>query len=382
MDFPLLPGSTIGILGGGQLGRMLTACAHRSGYRTISWIGHPDSGPAAQADQVIEEPFDDPDALQRFLEEADVATVEFENIPLSLLQQIEQALPLFPNARAIEISQHREREKSFLRESGIPCADFWVIDSLEALEDALQELPERGGILKTAEFGYDGKGQLRVAGDENATDLWEQFAGQRAVLEEFVGLETEVSVLVARAQDGTIEVYDPAENLHRNHILDVSIVPARIDESYLEQSRDIAVKVAESLDYVGILAVEFFITQRGRVLVNEMAPRPHNSGHHTIEACASSQFEQQLRAITGLPLGSPRLLSPAVMMNLLGDVWPETGQPAWPELLSTPGTTLHLYGKQEARVGRKMGHATTLLAAADEADSVIALQRSTLGIEV
>ncbi len=370
MNSPLLPGSTIGILGGGQLGRMLTACAHRSGYRTISWIGHPDAGPAAQADQVIEEPFDDPEALKRFLREADVATVEFENIPLLLLQKIEKELPLFPNSRSIEISQHREREKKFLLESNIPCAEFWVIDSVQALANALRELPDRGGILKTAEFGYDGKGQLRVSGDEDAQSVWERFGGQRAVLEEFVGLETEVSVLVARSQDGTIEVYDPAENIHRNHILDVSIAPAR------------AVKVAESLDYVGLLAVEFFITQRGRVLVNEMAPRPHNSGHHTIEACATSQFEQQLRAITGLPLGSPRLLTPVVMMNLLGDVWPESGQPDWPQLLTTEGTTLHLYGKQEAREGRKMGHLTTLLSALDKAESVIASHRSTLGIDV
>ncbi len=365
---PLLPGATIGILGGGQLGRMLTIVAKRMGYHVVSWVGGPDTGPAGLADLVIEDAFDSAEGLARFLAEADVATVEFENIPKPLLETIAATMPLHPGAEAITIGQHREREKAFLSVNAIPCANYAVVDSAETLKTALTGLPDRGGILKTAEFGYDGKGQLPVTRDGDADKIWAEFDAPRAVLEEKIDLAAELSVLVVRGQSGETVTYDPAENIHRDHILDVSIVPARLDQAVLKEAEAIALRVAEALNYVGILAVEFFVSGDGRLLVNEMAPRPHNSGHHTIDACETSQFEQQLRAVCGLPLGSPTLMRPVVMLNLLGDVWVEnTGSPNWTAILALPGTTLHLYGKAEARRGRKMGHLNVTAETVEEA---------------
>jgi len=353
------PGSTIGVLGGGQLGRMLTIAARRMGYRVVSWIGAPDSGPAGLADSIIEEPFDCGDGLATFLDRAEVATVEFENIPKSLLERIVEKVPLMPDASAVGICQHREREKRFLLENGFPCAAFTVVDSAAQLSAALVKLPDNGGILKTAEFGYDGKGQVSVNRGSDAAEIWASFEAPRAVLEEKIVLAAELSVLVVRDQAGHTAVYDPVENIHRDHILDVSIVPARLEPAILDEAGKIALGIAEALDYRGILAVEFFVSGDGRLLVNEMAPRPHNSGHHTIDACETSQFEQQLRVLCGLPIGSTRLHSPAVMLNLLGDVWVDNdGKPDWPAVLGLPGAALHLYGKHEARRGRKMGHVT------------------------
>tara|TARA_R110000850_G_scaffold5389_7_gene22451 strand:- start:970 stop:2124 length:1155 start_codon:yes stop_codon:yes gene_type:complete len=381
MSQPLLPGSTIGVLGGGQLGRMLTMAARRMGYRVISWIGGPDSGPAGMADSVIEEPFDSEAGLARFLEGADVATVEFENIPRALLEKVADKIPLMPGVLAITTCQHREREKLFLSDNGFPCAAYYVVDSAEGLAEALAQLPDNGGILKTAEFGYDGKGQLPVTRDSNAEEVWANFDAPRAVLEEKINLAAELSVLVVRDQQGRTVCYDPAENIHRDHILDVTIVPARIEESVMEQARKVSLGIAEALEYVGIMAVEFFVSGDGRLIVNEMAPRPHNSGHHTIDACEASQFEQQLRAICGLPVGSTRLHSPTVMLNILGDIWGENGEsPDWPSVLELPGAALHLYGKHQARAGRKMGHVTftreTLegaLAAQDDARAILGI---------
>ncbi len=359
MRAPLSPGSTVGVLGGGQLGRMLTLVARRMGYRVVSWIGAPDSGTAGMADHVIEEPFDSPTGLATFLSRCDVATVEFENIPQSLLNTIAAEIPLMPGPTAISICQHREREKRFLSENGFPCAAFSVVESAEQLRSALHALPENGGILKTAEFGYDGKGQVPVDRGGDSEEIWTQFASSRAILEEKIALAAELSVLVVRDQSGNAATYDPAENIHRDHILDLSIVPARLDPALLAQAKATATGIAEALDYIGILAVEFFLSRDGNLLVNEMAPRPHNSGHHSIDACATSQFEQQLRVLAGLPIGSTRLHSPAVLLNLLGDLWSQSGEePDWPAVLALPGATLHLYGKQEARNGRKMGHIT------------------------
>lgn len=368
----LPPGSTIGVLGGGQLGRMLTIASRRMGYRVLSWIGGPDTGPAGLADEVIEEPFDSPGALALFLEKADVATVEFENIPLSLLEAVENSIPLYPGSGAIATCQHREREKAFLSKHGFPCAPFHVIDSASSLGQALPLLPESGGILKTAEFGYDGKGQLPVSSKDSADSVWPQFDAPRAVLEEKIQLAGELSVLVVRDQSGAAVTYDPVENIHRDHILDISRVPARLPGEIAEQAQEVAKGIAEALAYIGILAVEFFISKSGELLVNEMAPRPHNSGHHTIDACETSQFEQQLRCIIGATSGSTRLHSPTMMLNLLGDVWVDAGgTPAWDEILSLPGSHLHLYGKAEARRGRKMGHVTFT---GSEADAVLANQ--------
>ena len=378
---PLPPGSTIGVLGGGQLGRMLALATRRMGYRIVTWIGGPDTGPAGVADHVIEEPFDSPAGLAAFLERAQVATVEFENIPRSLLEAVASKIPLMPGAQAVAICQHREREKRFLEENGIPCARFAVIENAEELRTALAALPENGGILKTAEFGYDGKGQLSVNRASDPEAVWEAFATPRAVLEERIDLAAELSVLVVRDGSGRALSYDPAENFHRDHILDVSIVPARLEPRLLDEARAIALRVAEALDYRGLLAVEFFLSGDGRLLVNEMAPRPHNSGHHTIDACATSQFEQQLRVLCGLAPGSTRLHSPTVMLNLLGDVWEDAkGRPNWPAILAMPGAHLHLYGKHEARRGRKMGHVTFTAPTLDEALANQTRAREILGV--
>ena len=375
--------TTIGLLGGGQLGRMMTAEARRLGYRVLTWVGGPNGGPADWADVCIEESFDSPTALDQFLREADVATVEFENIPRSLLERVATEMPLRPGVEAIATCQHREREKNFLTEHRIPCTPFSVVDSVETLEAALQKLPDTGGILKTAEFGYDGKGQVRVSRDSNAAEIWDAFDTPRAVLEDRVSLASELSVIVARNEQGGTVSYDPVENFHANHILDVSIAPARISGEAVELAGQIAIQIAEAFDYIGIMTVEFFLSDQGELLVNEMAPRPHNSGHHTINACDTSQFEQQLRAVCGLPLGSPRTHSPSVMQNLLGDVWnPDGSSPDWCRLHEIPGASLHLYGKNEAREGRKMGHVTIASDSLESTLGKLALARAAVGLPV
>jgi 5-(carboxyamino)imidazole ribonucleotide synthase len=378
---PLPPGSTLGVLGGGQLGRMLAFVARRMGYRIVSWVGGPDTGPAGVADHVIEAPFDSPEGLAAFLGLAEAATVEFENIPRGLLEAVAERIPLMPGAAAVSICQHREREKRFLEDKGIPCARFAVVETAAQLGEALAALPEGGGILKTAEFGYDGKGQVAVNRGSDPEAVWAAFSTPRAVLEERVDLAAELSVLVVRDGGGRALAYDPAENFHRDHILDVSIVPARLDPGILDEARAIALAVAEALDYRGLLAVEFFLSRDGRLLVNEMAPRPHNSGHHTIDACETSQFEQQLRVLCGLAPGGVRLHSPTVMLNLLGDVWEDAeGRPDWPAVVALPGAHLHLYGKHEARRGRKMGHVTFTAPTLGEALAAQSRAREILGI--
>ena len=353
----------IGILGGGQLGRMLSLDARRMGYKVLTWTGGDRSGAAATADQLLDEPFEDKAALEKFTNKVGVATVEFENLPQSTLEEVEQRIPLYPSSEAVSICQHREREKTFLSQNSFACANFRIAEDLLSFKTGLKEL-SCDVIVKTAEFGYDGKGQLKLMfglSDDEIDQAWKSLGGGRVVIEEFISLETEVSVLVARNKNGQVATYDPVENIHRNHILDISIVPARVSENILSEAKKLALAVAESLDYIGILAVEFFLSSDGRLLINEIAPRPHNSGHHTINACVCSQFENQARAISGLPLGSTRLLSPVVMMNLLGDLWPEKNSyPDWSAITNIPDASLHLYGKREARKGRKMGHATFL----------------------
>mgnify|MGYP001481269366 CR=1 FL=1 len=353
----------IGILGGGQLGRMLSLDARRMGYKVLTWTGGDRSGAAATADQILDEPFEDKAALEKFTNKVGVATVEFENLPQSTLEEVEQRIPLYPSSEAVSICQHREREKTFLSQNSFACANFRIAEDLLSFKTGIKEL-NCDVIVKTAEFGYDGKGQLKLMfglSDEEIDQAWKSLGGGRVVIEEFISLETEVSVLVVRNKNGQVATYDPVENIHRNHILDISIVPARVSENILSEAKKLALEVAESLDYIGILAVEFFISSDGRLLINEIAPRPHNSGHHTINACVCSQFENQARAISGLPLGSTRLLSPVVMMNLLGDLWPEKNSyPDWSAITNIPDASLHLYGKREARKGRKMGHATFL----------------------
>ena len=371
------PDCVVGVIGGGQLGRMIALAARRMGIRTVIWTGGLEAPAVEVSDEVIDLPFDDPAALDDFCRRVTVSTVEFENIPSETLERVAACTGLHPSPHAIRISQNREREKNFLRENGIPHTWYAVITSAAELADALRELGGPG-VLKTADFGYDGKGQLKLEGNEYAEATWTAFAAPRAVLEAWVPFEKELSVMVARGADGEIVTYDPAENRHRHHILDVSIVPARVSPAVALEAAAIARRVAEALDYRGIMGVEFFLKTDGTLLVNEIAPRPHNSGHHTLDACATSQFEQQLRAVIGLPLGSTRLLSPAVMLNLLGDLWPdETTPPDWQPLFADGEASLHLYGKRHARGRRKMGHAnflgTTTEDALARAESVKAL---------
>ncbi len=361
------PHCIIGVIGGGQLGRMLALAARRMGVRTVIWTGGLEAPAVEVADEVIDLPFTSPDARIDFCKRVTVATVEFENIPRETLEAVAQCTGLHPSPRAISICQNREREKNFLRENNIPHTWYAVVSNAYELAAAMDELGGEG-VLKTADFGYDGKGQVKIDGGEDAGQLWKNFAAPRAVLEAWVPFEKELSVMAARGADGSIVTYDPAENRHRHRILDVSIVPARISPAVALEAAAIARRVLDALDYRGILGVEFFLKSDGSLLVNEIAPRPHNSGHHTLDACATSQFEQQLRAVIGLPLGSPRLLSPVTMLNLLGDFWvDENTPPDWLPLFEDGEASLHLYGKRRALERRKMGHANFLGKTVEEA---------------
>ncbi len=352
------PGGTLGILGGGQLGRMLCLEARRMGYRTIVWSGSEVAEPTqGVADEVLLKPFSDEEAHAYFVSEVDVATVEFENIDYSVLESVDRAVGLHPCPEAVAICQNREREKRFLESLGIPCAPFRVVEDAGQLAQGIEEVGGKG-VLKTAAFGYDGKGQVRVQSGMAWEQVWEDFNFPRAVLEKWIPFEREISVMVARGAGGTMEVYDVAENIHREHVLDYSIVPARISVEVAEQARELAMKIAEGLGYRGIMGVEFFVSNEDGLLVNEMAPRPHNSGHHTMDACATSQFEQQLRAVTGLQLGATTLLSSTVMLNLLGDLW--RGDDLFGRLSQDRDVTWHVYGKSSHRGLRKCGHANFL----------------------
>jgi len=361
------PHCVVGVIGGGQLGRMLALAARRMGIRTAVWTGGLEAPAVEVADEVIDRPFDDPAALAHFCDVATVATVEFENIPRATLDAVAARCPLHPSPAAIAICQNRGREKQFLRENGIPHTLSIPVASAEELAVAMAEI-SGPAVLKTADFGYDGKGQYKLTGTEDAAAVWQAFEAPAGILEAWVDFDLELSVMIARDANGSTMAYEPAENRHRHHILDVSIVPARVDAAVAAEAVALAGRVAAALDYRGILGVEFFLTRDGRLLVNEMAPRPHNSGHHTLDACATSQFEQQIRAVIGLPLGSTRLLSPVYMLNLLGDFWPgETTSLDWTPLFADGEAFLHLYGKRHARGRRKMGHANFLGATAADA---------------
>ncbi len=361
------PQCVLGVIGGGQLGRMLALAARRMAIRTVVWTGGREAPAVDVADEVIDLPFDDPAALTRFCASATVATVEFENIPHDTLTAVSTRIPLHPSAEAVGISQNREREKNFLRANSIPCADFFVVAGAGELAAAMARLAGPC-VLKTASFGYDGSGQIKLDGNEDPADVWRAFGSPRGVLEAWVPFEKELSVMVARDAAGVMVTYDPAENRHRGHILDMSIAPARIPQAVADQAAETARKVAAALDYRGIMGVEFFLRADGSLLVNEIAPRPHNSGHHTLDACATSQFEQQLRMVLGLPAGSTRLLSPVVMLNLLGDLWPEQETPPdWQPLFADGNAFLHLYGKRHAGPRRKMGHVNFLGATTTDA---------------
>lgn len=360
----ILPPNMLGMLGGGQLGRFFVIAAHEMGYKVTVLDPDPHSPAGKIADVHLHAAYDDTAALDQMAKTCAAITTEFENVPASTLEYLAKSRPVHPAASAVAICQHRINEKNFLRDNGFPHAPYAQIASEADIPAADSGLYP--AILKVARFGYDGKGQARVASPEEALAAFRGFKGELCVLEKRLTLDYEVSVVLARDAAGNVQSFPTAENEHRNGILDISIVPARGSAVVREQAQTLARGVAEKLGYVGTLGVEFFVCQ-GQLYINEMAPRPHNSGHYTIDACVTNQFEQQVRALCGLPLGNPRLHSPAVMVNLLGDIWRD-GEPDWNNLFEQANLKLHLYGKPEARPGRKMGHYTVI---ADELDAAL-----------
>ena len=367
MERPLLPGGTIGILGGGQLGRMSAIAARRLGYKVKTFDSSAQACAAAIADEHVVAEWNDTAALTRFAQGCGRITLEFENIPPATVEFVAQSVPSHPSANVLAICQNRRREKEFLRASGIPCANFAVVASLAELQAAVKSIGFPC-VLKTADFGYDGKGQVKLpTAEADLAAAWNKMGGAVGVLEAWVPFQLEISVLVARTVDGRTAVYDPAENIHRNHILHLSISPARISETTAAEARALALSIADKIQLVGLLAVEMFVKD-GRIVVNELAPRPHNSGHQTFDANETSQFEQHIRAVCGLPLGGTKPLQPAVMLNLLGDLWKNGQEPDWTLVLADPSAKLHLYDKGKAAPGRKMGHVT--VTASTQADAL------------
>jgi 5-(carboxyamino)imidazole ribonucleotide synthase len=358
----IAPGSWLGVLGGGQLGRMFCHAAQSLGYRVCVLDPVPGGPAGSVADAQLVAAYDDAGALAGLAQRCAAVTTEFENVPAASLEALARSCPVRPGAAAVSIAQDRLREKAFIRSCGIevaPHAPIAAAADLEGLDARL--FP---ALLKTARLGYDGKGQAAVAGAGELAAAWRALGSVACVLEQRLPLRRELSVIVARGADGAAAAYPVCENLHRGGILAFTLLPARIAPAQSEKARALALRLAERLDYVGVLCVEMFELDDGRLLVNELAPRPHNSGHATIEACTCSQFEQQARALAGLPLGQIRLLAPAVMINLLGDLWFAPGgerrDPPFERVLAVPGACLHLYGKDEPRLGRKMGHVTVL----------------------
>ena len=353
---PILPGATLGVLGSGQLGRMFAIAARRMGYRVHTFSPDRETPTGQVSDREWYAPYDDLEALDRFAAEVDVITFEFENVPHAASERVARHVPVRPRGEVLETTQHRLREKTFLAGHGFPTAPFRAVHDRAGLDRAVAELG-LPAVLKTAGYGYDGKGQsvLREGADLDAA--WNALAGAEAVLEGFVDFAMEASVVAARGLDGSFSHFPVVENRHRNHILDLSIPDAPLTEDQQQAAVCLARQILEALDVVGVLCVELFVTREGHLLVNELAPRPHNSGHFTFDACVTSQFEQQVRAACGLPLGAPDLLAPCAMANLLGDLW-ASGDPDWAAACADPMVKLHLYGKREARPGRKMGHLT------------------------
>lgn len=370
------PGSTIGVMGGGQLGRMFAIAARRTGYRVVIFTPEEESPAGRFADLTRIADYTNEAAVRRFAADVDVITFEFENIPIETVQWCAEERDVRPAGSILHIAQNRLREKNFLSSAGIPIAPFRAVRSARELESAIGQIG-RPAILKTAAFGYDGKGQQTITARDDFDEIWSASSADELVLEGAVDFEKEVSVLVARGPDGAMATFPLCENIHRNHILDITVVPARVEARVESAAAELARAIAEKLELVGLLAVEMFLKANGDLLVNELAPRPHNSGHWTIEACATSQFEQHVRAVCGMPLGATEILRPAAMANLLGDVWQE-GEPNWAGALQTPGVHLHLYGKREPRPRRKMGHLTAFGADAEEAIARVTEARQAL----
>ena len=373
----IMPGATLGVMGGGQLGAMFAMAAKRMGYRVEAFSDSADCPAAHHCDRVHVGAYDDPAALVAMARGLDVLTFEFENVSAVALRALAGVVPVRPASEVLFTTQDRGREKAFLLREGFACAPHRLVRSREELHAAVAAvgLP---AVVKTAAFGYDGKGQQKLdagAGPQEIDAAWNSLGACVLIVEAWVDFQCEISVVAARGLDGSTAVFAPTRNHHRHHILDISSVPAGLPAAVLDAAREMAAAVLEKLDVVGVACVEFFVTRDGRVLVNEIAPRPHNSGHLTIAACETSQFEQQVRAICGLPLGSTRQLAPAAMANLLGDCW-KNGEPDWAAALTVPGVSLLLYGKGEPRPGRKMGHLTALADSVDEAIANVTRARS------
>ena len=369
------PGSRLGIMGGGQLGRMLALAARRLGYGVHVFAPGGGSPAGAVADVEVAARYDNEEAVRRFAAGVDVLTFEFENVPADTVRWASEHCLVRPDATALAIAQNRIREKTFLADAGFPVAPWAEVTDAAGLADAAARLG-CPSVLKTAESGYDGKGQRKISGPEDlaAADL----PPFPCILEAWVPFAMEISVVLARGADGSVAVFPVGENIHRHHILDATIVPARIDPAVARRAGELASAVAARLDFTGVLAVEMFVQADGNLLVNEIAPRPHNSGHYTLDACVTDQFEQQLRAVCGLPLGSPELRSPCAMVNLLGDLW-ANGEPDWAAVAGFGDVKIHLYGKDRALPGRKMGHLTVLGATAGEALERVRAARAALG---
>jgi 5-(carboxyamino)imidazole ribonucleotide synthase len=379
---PILPGSTIGVFGSGQLGRMLALAARAMGYRIHTFSPDHDSPTGQVADREVCAPYTNLDAVRDFVRQVAVITFEFENVAAEVAQVAEEeGVPVRPGGWVLHTTQQRLREKQFLARAGVPVTPFAAVHSSAELEPGLAAVGTPA-ILKTAAFGYDGKGQVRIDTSSAAQSAWEAIGKQEAALEAVVDFACELSVVAARGLDGSFAHWGVIENIHCNHILDLSLAPAAVDPHVAKEAVGLARAVLEQLDVVGVLCVEMFLDKRDRLLVNELAPRPHNSGHLTIDAAVTSQFEQQLRVVCGLPLGSTELLRPAAMANLLGDLWfnadGKSVVPQWQAALGYPNVKLHFYGKHEARVGRKMGHLTALASTMEAARDVALAARRAL----
>lgn len=370
-----MPGATLGILGGGQLGRMFTIAARTMGYRVMVLDPDADSPAGQMADMHVQADYTDHAALRTLGEACAAVTTEFENVPAASLIELAKFCRVSPGAGAMAIVQNRSQEKNWLRAQGFATAPFAIIADASEIDAAIKRTGAPA-LLKVTRFGYDGKGQIKVNSAEEARTAFAEFGAQMCVLEGFVALDCEISVVLARDDAGHCALFPVAENQHVNGILDVAIVPARVSDALIAQANATACNVADKLAYVGVMAVEFFVAN-GELLINEIAPRPHNSGHYTLDACVTDQFEQQVRVLAGLPLGDTRLLSPVTMVNILGDRWIDRS-PNWEILLAHPALKLHLYGKTSARAGRKMGHFNVLDADASAALALALQMRDAL----
>jgi 5-(carboxyamino)imidazole ribonucleotide synthase len=372
----IAPGAALGVLGSGQLGRMFCIAARRMGYRVHTFSPEEDTPTGQVADVEVTAPYDDVDALRAFAGGVDVVTFEFENVPLDAIDAIEALAPVRPSGAALHTAQQRAREKTFLADHGFPTAPFAQAATLDELWDAVAQVGTPA-VIKTAAFGYDGKGQHKVTTQADVAHIWDAIGNQEAIVEKFISLQAEISIIAARGLDGSIVEYPAFENRHRDHILDLTTAPAAISPAIAKQAIEVTRAILRQLQYVGVLCVEFFVSTDNELLVNELAPRPHNSGHLTFDAAVTSQFEQQVRAICGLPLGSTELYRPAAMANLLGDLWTDA-EPNWAAASRFPDVKLHLYGKATPRPGRKMGHLTATAHTVHEAQHRVILARDAL----